>query len=106
MAKMGRPPIPIDWKKVDVCCSYKMSLEDVASFNGISPTVLEDAIRKIYNETFRDYRSKKMTVTKARLANKAIEMAEKGSIPMLIFCLKNFNKWSDNPSQGFTPVDD
>lgn len=104
--KIGRPLKPLDWKKVDLLCSYKLSLEDVAYLSEISDTQLEARIRKEFGCSFLEYRVKKVSTIKVRLINKAIEKALAGDNTMLIFCLKNLCKWCDNPNLGYLPTDD
>ena len=52
--------------------------------------------------TFTDYQHKKMSGTRLKLVQKAIQMADKGNATMLIFCLKNLCKWSDKSEAEIT----
>lgn len=106
IAKMGRPPIEVDWHKIDMYCSYKMSLEDVAFLCGCTMETIEQKIKKQWECTFLEYRAKKVVALKVKLIQKALEMAEAGDRTMLIFSLKNLCKWCDNPNLGYTPTED
>lgn len=103
--KMGRPTIPLDWDKVDLLCSYKLSLDDIAYLSNISSRQLEERIRQKDDCTFLVYRAKKLGDTKVKLIKKALEKAEMGDNTMLIFCLKNLCKWNDNNNPGFISLD-
>lgn len=106
MAKMGRPHIDLDWKKIDTLCAYRMSKEDIAFMSNCSQDKLEIEIKKNFGCTFSAYRLKKLSATKAKLIEKAIQKALAGDNTMLIFSLKNLCKWCDNPSEGYKTLDD
>ena len=87
---------PFSWDKLDGLLAYKSSLVVCADILDTTDTTIKNHIKKRYNMTFTEYAEKKLSRTKVKLVQKAIEMANSGNATMLIFCLKNINKWSDN----------
>lgn len=53
------------------------------------------AIESEFDMTFSEYREYRMSGTKIKLLQTAIQTALKGNVTMLIFCLKNMCGWSD-----------
>ena len=86
---------------MDHLCGLRLAEDDICGLMKLSWETLTRRIHEKFQCSFADYRTKKMGKTKARLAEKAIEMAMAGSVPMLIFCLKNFNGWSDKTEISF-----
>lgn len=86
---------PFSWDKLDGLLAYKSSLVTCADILGTSNTTIKNHIKKRYGLTFTDYAEKKLSPTRVKLVQKAIQMADKGNATMLIFCLKNINKWQD-----------
>jgi hypothetical protein len=89
--------IELDWSKLDGMLQYNASLPQCAELLEVSEDTIERRIKAKHKCTFHEYKQKKMGRTSIRLQQKAITMGLDGSIPMLIFCLKNIAKWSDNP---------
>ena len=87
---------PFSWDKLDGLLAYKSSLVVCADILEVSEGTLKNHIRKRYDMTFTQYSEKKLSRTKVKLVQKAIEMATSGNTAMMIFCLKNICKWSDN----------
>lgn len=100
MAKTGRP-VKFDEEKLRQLKQFmrlKPSLKDTAAFFDCGTTTVEDAIRKHFDTSFRDFRDKNMVHTRYGLIRKAISMGDSGNVPMLIFSLKNLCGWSDQPA--------
>lgn len=87
---------PFSWDKLDGLLAYKSSLLVCSDILEVSDTTIKNHIKKRYNMTFTEYAEKKLSRTKVKLVQKAIEMANSGHATMMIFCLKNICKWSDN----------
>lgn len=99
MAKMGRPPKDFDWDTLDKVLQFKPSLSDTAEIMKCGTDTVAVKIKKKYGITFHEYRDKKMASVRLTLTQKAIQMAKAGDKTMLIFSLKNYCGWSDNPGE-------
>jgi hypothetical protein len=86
---------PFSWDKLDGLLAYKASLVTCADILDTTNTTIKNHIRKRYDKTFTEYADQKLSRTRVKLVQKAIEMANSGNATMLIFCLKNINKWQD-----------
>jgi hypothetical protein len=93
---------PFSWDKLDGLLAYKSSLRMCSEILDVPATTIHDHIKRRYNKTFTDYAEDKLSVTKLKLVQKAIKMAEKGDRVMLIFCLKNICKWQDKIEEKIT----
>ena len=90
---------PFSWDKLDGLLAYKSSLIVCADILETTDTTIKNHIKKRYNMTFTEYAEKKLSRTKVKLVQKAIEMATSGNTTMMIFCLKNICKWNDNNNE-------
>jgi len=88
---------PFDWELLDKILQFKPSLSDTAEIMKVSEDTVERRIREKYKMTFAEYRNKKMANVRLTLVQKAIQMAKAGDRTMLIFSLKNYCGWADNP---------
>lgn len=84
-----------NWKKLNDLCAKSMKLMDCADILECSEDTIERYIRAEFDMTFAEYRDKKMSGTRLRLVEKAFELADKGNVVILIFCLKNLCGWMD-----------
>lgn len=87
---------PFSWDKLDGLLAYKSSLTVCSDILEVSDTTIKNHIKKRFDMSFTEYAEKKLSRTKVKLVQKAIEMANSGHATMMIFCLKNICKWSDN----------
>ena len=87
---------PFSWDKLDGLLAYKSSLVVCADILDCHENSIKNHIKKRYGLTFTEYAEKKLSRTKVKLVQKAIEMAMAGNVSMMIFSLKNICKWSDN----------
>jgi hypothetical protein len=87
---------PFSWDKLDGLLAYKSSLVVCADILDCHENTIKNHIKKRYGVTFTEYADKKLSRTKVKLVQKAIESAMSGNTTMHIFCLKNICKWSDN----------
>lgn len=86
---------PFSWDKLDGLLAYKSSLVICAEILECHENTIKNHIKKRYNQTFTEYAERKLSKTKVKLVQKAIEQATSGNTTMLIFCLKNLCKWQD-----------
>jgi len=86
---------PFSWDKLDGLLAYKSSLVVCADILDTTDTTIKNHIKKRYGLTFTEYAEKKLSRTKVKLVQKAIEMAMSGNTTMMIFSLKNICKWQD-----------
>lgn len=87
---------PFSWDKLDGLLAYKSSLVVCADILDCHENSIKNHIKKRYDLTFTEYAEKKLSRTKVKLVQKAIEMALAGNTTMMIFSLKNICKWNDN----------
>lgn len=87
---------PFSWDKLDGLLAYKSSLVVCSDILECHENTIKNHIKKRYDMTFTEYSEKKLSRTKLKLVQKAIEQATSGNTTMLIFCLKNICKWDDN----------
>lgn len=100
MAKEYDPAkAPFSWDKLDGLLAYKSSLVVCADILETTDTTIKNHIKKRYGMTFTQYAEKKLSRTKVKLTQKAIESAMAGNTTLMIFCLKNICKWSDNNNE-------
>jgi predicted transcriptional regulator len=90
---------PFSWDKLDGLLAYKSSLVVCADILDVSESTIKNHIKQRYGMSFSEYAEKKLSRTKVKLVQKAIEMATSGNVAMMIFCLKNICKWSDNNNE-------
>ena len=87
---------PFSWDKLDGLLAYKSSLITCSDILDVGETTIKDHIKWRYGLTFSEYADRKLSRTRVKLVQKALEMAYSGNVTMTIFCLKNIAKWSDN----------
>lgn len=87
---------PFSWDKLDGLLAYKSSLVICADILDCHENTIKNHIKKRYGLSFTEYSEKKLSRTKVKLVQKAIEMALAGNTTMMIFSLKNICKWNDN----------
>ena len=86
---------PFSWDKLDGLLAYKSSLVVCSEILETTDTTIKNHIKRRHNQTFTEYADRKLSRTKVKLVQKAIEQATSGNTTMLIFCLKNLCKWQD-----------
>lgn len=98
---------PFSWDKLDGLLAFKANLTVCEEILGVHQNTIKNHIRARYGITFTEYMERKLSVTKMRLIQKAIKMAENGNATMMIFCLKNICQWQDkieNVNIDTTPI--
>lgn len=93
---------PFSWEKLDGLLAYKTSLVSCGDLLGCHENTVKNHIRKRYDMTFGEYSEKKLSATRVKLVQKALQMAYSGNATMLIFSLKNLCKWSDKSEAEIT----
>jgi len=86
---------PFSWDKLDGILARPATLVICAEILGVHENTIKLHIKDRFGETFTEYSNRKMSITKFKLMDKALKMAESGNVPMLIFSLKNLCGWSD-----------
>ena len=81
---------PFSWDKLDGLLAYKSSLVVCADILEVSEGTIKNHIKKRFGLTFSQYAEKKLSRTKVKLVQKAIEMAMSGNTSMMIFSLKKY----------------
>lgn len=90
---------PFSWDKLDGLLAIKSTLVMCAELLDVSHQTIKNHIRARFDQTFTEYQERKLSKTKVRLIQQALTMAMNGDRTMLIFCLKNICKWSDEPEK-------
>lgn len=116
MSKMGRPKKDEDFnfQQFELLCSLPSmactqdTICDIMSAGGIqySKSTLQRIVKEHYGCTFDQFRLQKQGGIKAKLALKQIDVALKGSVPMLIWLGKNVLDQSEKVEQKQTIVTD
>lgn len=88
--KGGRPKKAFDWDKLDAILQYGAWLVDCADILNVSEDTVDRRIKSEFGMTFSEYRTKKMSRTRMRLAQKQIEAALAGNVTMLIWLGKQY----------------
>ena len=96
---------PFSWDKLDGLLAYKASGPMCAELLGCHVNTIKNHIKERYNMTFAEYAERKLSATKAKLVQKALQMAYNGNCTMMIFCLKNLCGWADKQEQELTQTE-
>jgi transposase-like protein len=100
MAKMGRPKQEVPMQVVDAACQLNATARQVIEILAsqgyhVSHSTLVREIQRVHGKTFEEYRDQKTDLTRLKLVQKAVNMANEGNATMLIFCLKSMCGWSE-----------
>lgn len=83
--KMGRPPKPIDWKKVEALCQIQCSQEEIATVMEVHIDTLCIASKKEYGITFSDLFKRWREGGRCSLRRSQWKKALEGNPAMLIW---------------------
>lgn len=83
--KMGRPPIPIDWKKVETLCQIQCTQEEIVSVMEISLDTLCYQSKKLFGTTFAEVYKKWREGGKCSIRRAQYKKALEGNPAMLIW---------------------
>lgn len=92
---VGRPPIPIDPGRLEGMVSYGATCLECAEQFNCSDDAIVAFIKRTYGMNFAEFAYKKQGNIRLRLRQKQIDLALKGSIPMLIWMGKQMLGQSD-----------
>ena len=83
------------WEKLDAVLQMGASKTMAAGIMDCSIDTVLRRVKEKYDITFAEYRESKLSVTKIKLQQKAIQLGLAGNSTMLIFSLKNLCCWRD-----------
>lgn len=101
--KGGRPRKEIPEDRLKALMRMNPTIKDTAAFFECSVETIEDRIKEYTGLSFPEFREQNMVHSRLNLIRKAMDMADKGNVPMLIFCLKNLCGWTDKLEHKVDP---
>lgn len=103
---MARPLKIIDWNLVEKLCALQCTGEEIASALDVDYDTLQRAIKREFDSSFADYFKKHSAKGRMSLRRKQFEVAQSGSIPMLIWLGKQYLEQHDKHEAPITIEDD
>jgi hypothetical protein len=104
---VSRPPIPINWDKVDELLMAGCPGTEVAAFFGMHEDTFYRRVNEKYSMGFTEYMAKKKATGEALLRmqqyNKAMGISKKGDNTLLIFLGKQRLGQRENPNDKVAP---
>ena len=101
--RTGRPYAEINWDTVENLCAIHCTGEEIAAILKIDYDTLNAAIEREFNSSFSDYFKKHSAKGKMSLRRKQYEVAQSGSVPMLIWLGKQYLGQSDKVENHIEP---
>lgn len=98
---------PFNWEQLDKLLALKPSLVTCADILGVHENTIKNHIKARFGLTYTEYAARKLSKTRVKLVQKAIESALAGNATLMIFCLKNLCEWQDkieNVNIDTTPI--
>lgn len=86
----GRPSKKIDWDVFDKLCALQHTLIELAYYFNCSVDTIERNVKDAFGVTFAEYFAIKRQKGLMSLRRKQFQLAEEGSIPMLIWLDKKY----------------
>lgn len=80
-----RPRIKIIKDDFERLCGLFCTLDDVSGWFKCSPDTIERWVKRTYKETFADILKRYSSSAKVSLRRKQLELANRGSVPLLIW---------------------
>lgn len=99
MARMGRPPVEINWVEFEKLCAIHCTLVEMAGWFGVSEDTIERKVRKHYGQTFAEVYALKAGKGKISLRRKMFEAAYSGNTALLIWLSKQHLGMSEKVEQ-------
>jgi hypothetical protein len=100
VAETGRPSKEINQQTFESLCAIQCTEQEICAVLGVGASKLVEWCKATYGgRTFQEVFAEKRQGGKASLRRKHWEMAMAGSVPLLIFALKNYAGMSDSPQQ-------
>ena len=93
----------VDEKKLNACLSYAATLEEAASYCGVTVSEITTHIHQHHEVSYEDYKTKQLHLTSIRLKQKAIDLALSGNVKMLEMCLNIISDWNINQPMTARP---
>lgn len=97
--KIGRPQIEIDWAEMEMLGEMQATLREISEWFKCSEDTIERACKREHGIGFAEWIAQKAVKGKISLRRKQLEMAMKGSIPMMIWLGKQYLGQSDKVEQ-------
>ena len=112
MAKMGRPQAPINKRLLETLAAYGLTRKDIVNvlstdlelhteYKGCTDDTVDRFVKREYGVTFSEFISKRRSILKSQLLNKAFAMVGKNAA-VTIFFMKNVLGWTDKIEQTQT----
>ena len=86
--RMGRPPVEVNWDKIDALLQCFGTLEECAAVTDCSVDTIENAVRKKFGITFSEYSRQKMGYGRASVKRALMQQALKGNMTAIIWLTK------------------
>lgn len=95
MSQMGRPKKEIDWDQFEKLCALHCTKSEIAGWFHVSEDTIERRVSEQYESTFAAIYLQKKALGRISLRRRMMEVAQSGSVPMLIFLSKNLLGFGD-----------
>jgi IS30 family transposase len=87
---MGRKKIEVNWEEFNKLCEIQCTLMEIAHWFNCSEDTIERRVKEKHNMLFADYYKKESAGGRISLRRKQNEVAQAGSVPMLIWLGKQY----------------
>ncbi len=93
---MGRGRKEVDFEQAEKLASYQCTMLEIAAFFDMTDDTLRTRLKEHYGLNFQEWFEIYSAKGKMSIRREQFNMAEKGSVPMLIWLGKNYLGQSDN----------
>ena len=98
-ARLGRPPIIVDWSIVDAMCAIHCTGPEIAAVTGVSEDSLTRKCKQQHKILFAEYIRQKSLKGKASLRRRQWKAADAGDRTMLVWLGKQWLEQTDKIEQ-------